>query len=712
MRCSFTAKPLDRKRHRFQEVIRHTQRHWVRLTRACNNRCLFCLDQDAQNGSSLGMKAIRADLLKGKRLGARRAILSGGEPTIHPRFLDIVRAAKKIGYDHVQVITNGRMFAYPSFLADAVKAGLNEITFSVHGHKPALHDRLTGVKGSHRQALAGLTAALKTQDLIVSVDVVINKMNVRHLAGILQFYEAMGVKEFDLLQVVPFGGAWKNRKTLFYDPGRCRPFLEKAFALSRDPGVHIWTNRFPPQYLEGFEHLIQDPAKLYDEVGGRWDMFMAFLTTGKIMDCRGERCPHCFLDRFCHDLVLLKTEKTLTAFPLPECLVSQQQRRTREPYRLASCHDIFAFLSFFIANRYFVKSSRCASCQRNEACPGAPCHFIREKGFRALTPLMPERQETARHLPYALLRPLVRCNARCLFCNVPAESYTGGEMSASQVKKEIDRLAASRPKFCLNITGGEPTLRKDLATIIRYARKKGARRIQLQTNGILLSDRKLARRLKDAGLNEAFVGLHASKPEIHDAMVGEIGAFRDCLRGIRNLRDLGVRVILNPVVTKRNYRDISDYMTFVSGELPGISTISLSVVQPRGRAWKNRSTLLPDYQTLDPFIRDALKIAHQKRLRVHNPYCGLPICVGGWEHVLKNNMEYRENKKRRRKGQGTDQEFLGKVKGPSCVACVLNSFCNGVWKEYAQIYGFSGIKPIKSSPGKKQPFPGTRNSHG
>jgi len=658
------------------------------------------------------MRVIRADLLKGKKLGAHRAILSGGEPTIHPRFLDIVREAKKIGYDHIQVITNGRMFAYPSFLAVAVKAGLDEVTFSIHGHTPELHDRLTGVKGSHRQVLAGLAAALKTQDLIVSVDVVINRMNVGSLAEILQFYHSMGVREFDLLQVIPFGRAWENRKALFYDPQAYRPVFEKAFALSRDPGVHIWTNRFPPQYLEGFEHLIQDPAKLYDEVGGRWDMFMAFLVTGTIMDCHGERCSHCFLSRFCHDLVSLRTEKTLAALPLPECLVPQKQRRAPEPLRLAACRDIFAFLSFFIANRYFLKSTRCASCQRNEACSGAPFSVIREKGFRVLTPLRPEREKEVQDLPFTLLRPLIRCNTRCLFCNVPAESYAGGEMSPSQVKKEIDRLAASRPKFDLDITGGEPTLRNDLASIIRYARKKGARRIQLQTNGILLSDIRLARSLEDAGLDEAFVGLHASKEEIHDTMVGKTGAFRDCLRGIRNLLGLGVRVVLNPVVTKMNYRNMPDYMAFVSGELTGVTAISLSVVQPRGRAWENRSTLLPDYRALDPFIRAALKIAHQKGLRVYNPYCGLPICVGGWEHVLKNNMEYRVNKKRRRKKQGTDQEYLYKVKGPSCAACALDPFCNGVWKEYAQIYGFSGTKPIKSFLKKKQAPAGTHNAHG
>ena len=83
------------------------------------------------------------------------------------------------------------------------------------------------------------------------------------------FY-GMGVKEFDLLQVVPFGRAFTDgRDTLFYDLAEMRPFIQEALAFSKRPDVHIWMNRFPPQHLEGYEHLIQDPYKLNDEVRGR-----------------------------------------------------------------------------------------------------------------------------------------------------------------------------------------------------------------------------------------------------------------------------------------------------------------------------------------------------------------------------------------------------------------------------------------------------------
>ena len=41
--------------------------------------------------------------------------------------------------------------------------------------------------------------------------------------------------------------------------------------------MHIWLNRFPVPHLEGYEHLIQDPYKLNDEVRGRKEEYAYLL---------------------------------------------------------------------------------------------------------------------------------------------------------------------------------------------------------------------------------------------------------------------------------------------------------------------------------------------------------------------------------------------------------------------------------------------------
>lgn len=286
------------------EEAAHDKRNWVRLTHDCNNRCTFCLDSNALNGTIRDSEEIKIQIIEGRKKGMTRLILSGGEPTIHPNFLDFVVLGKKAGYRKVQTVTNGRMFSYPEFLKRAADNGLDEITFSVHGHTAKIHDRLVGVPGAFEQEVKGLKAAVAMGCFIVNIDVVINKQNVGHLPEMLDTFISWGVKEFDLLHVIPFGNAWTDaRHHLFYDLDKNHEILQKAFAYSKRPDVHIWLNRFPPQHAEGFEELIQDPYKLNDEVRGRREEFDRYLSLGKKLDCREpERCRYCYLEPLCDSL--------------------------------------------------------------------------------------------------------------------------------------------------------------------------------------------------------------------------------------------------------------------------------------------------------------------------------------------------------------------------------------------------------------------------
>lgn len=286
------------------EEAAHEKRNWVRLSYDCNNKCTFCLDSDTHDGSMRKVMDIKVQIIEGKKRGSERLILSGGEPTMHPNFLDFVRLGKRAGYRKVQTVTNGRMFRYPAFLETAAQNGLDEITFSLHGHTAKLHDALVGTPGAFVEEVAGLKAALASGRFIINVDIVINKQNVRHLPEMLETFISWGVKEFDLLHVIPFGNAWSDaRDHLFYDLDGNLEYLQRAFAYARRPDVHIWLNRFPPPYAEGFEELIQDPYKLNDEVRGRREEYDRYLALGQKLHCREpERCRRCYLESLCDSL--------------------------------------------------------------------------------------------------------------------------------------------------------------------------------------------------------------------------------------------------------------------------------------------------------------------------------------------------------------------------------------------------------------------------
>ena len=161
-----------------REQIANRKKHWVRAVTACNSKCLFCLDADTPRNVYLDEKVVKADLLRGREeLDADKVIISGGEASLHPLFPEFIRYAKEIGYDRVQTVTNGTQYADKSFYEKCVQAGLGEITYSLHGNTPELHDYLTQTPGCFNKLMKALIRSVRDRSMITNVDVVINKQN-------------------------------------------------------------------------------------------------------------------------------------------------------------------------------------------------------------------------------------------------------------------------------------------------------------------------------------------------------------------------------------------------------------------------------------------------------------------------------------------------------------------------------------------------------
>jgi len=299
-----------------KEDAAHQKRNWVRLTFDCNDRCVFCLDAHTHDGTNRSREEVKAQILDGRRKGAERLILSGGEPTIHPDYVQFIKLGRMAGYQKIQTVTNGRLFAYKEFLTRCIDAGLGEITFSIHGVNARIHDALVGTKGAFDQEIQGLQHALDDGRVIINIDVCVNRGNVKTLPDLLEKFTNMGVYEYDLLHVIPFGRAYtEGKETLFYDLEEMRPYLLKAFEYSKRPNMHIWLNRFPVPHLEGYENLIQDPYKLNDEIRGRKEEYELLLDHGVPLDCRApHRCSHCYLEPICDELESVRETVAQSSF--------------------------------------------------------------------------------------------------------------------------------------------------------------------------------------------------------------------------------------------------------------------------------------------------------------------------------------------------------------------------------------------------------------
>lgn len=290
-----------------KEKIANEKRFWLRTTRTCNNHCIFCHDSEIQNGEMLSGLELQRQIKKAKEEGYARLILSGGEPTIHPDIIELVDYARRIGLEWIQIISNGRMFAYQEFTRRMVEAGLSEVTVSFHSHIPEIADSLTGVKGSFLQTIKGIEN-LKKSNIVISIDIVLSTYNYRHLKEAIEFFHSkLGIGEFDILHLTPFGRALENYKELRLEPMAERREIRRVIKYAKEKGIILWTNRVPPMILEGDEEYIQDPYKILDEIQGRAEIFTGYLKKG-LLECRSRiRCQDCFVRDFCDFLVKVRT---------------------------------------------------------------------------------------------------------------------------------------------------------------------------------------------------------------------------------------------------------------------------------------------------------------------------------------------------------------------------------------------------------------------
>ncbi len=229
----------------------------VKVGFACNNHCVFCAQGEKR--SKCGAIALdelveRLADVRGDRSAARGLVLTGGEPMLHKNILGLVRAAKALGFDPIQLQTNGRLLSYDKALQAAIAAGVNELSPSLHGSTADVHDALTCAPGSFEQSRAGIANAVATGLPVVTNSVVVRR-NVDDLPALLSQLADLGVRHAQLAFVHPVGTAIEK----FEEVVPRLPEVSRSVARAREVadarGMLLVTEAIPLCFLRGMEHL-------------------------------------------------------------------------------------------------------------------------------------------------------------------------------------------------------------------------------------------------------------------------------------------------------------------------------------------------------------------------------------------------------------------------------------------------------------------------
>ncbi len=209
---------------------------------------------------------------------------------------------------------------------------------------------------------------------------------------------------------------------------------------------------------------------------------------------------------------------------------------------------------------------------------------------------------------YTLIAELTYlCPLRCVYCSNPTNLAAHPDRLSTADWLRVFREAAELGALQLNLSGGEPLLRKDLEQLVA-----GAHALDfysnLITSGLPLTRDRL-QQLRDAGLSSVQVSLQDTLPAESDRIAGR-GSFEQKLEVMRWVKELGLPLTLNIVLHRQNLSRVADMIALA--ERHGVDRLELANTQYLAWALLNRSALLPSQDQLD----QAREVARAARRRL------------------------------------------------------------------------------------------------
>lgn len=534
----------------------------------CNFRCTFCDRNWSREEAAPVDHVLHAAPMS--ELGGMRAVLGGGEPTLHPKLPQILAGLRQQGARKVALRTNAAWASREGPVQFLKKQGMTEATVLFVSHEPEVFDRLTRKAGAYDAVMKGI-ANLAKHRLRVSLRVPLLRPTLASLPELLR----------RLPELVPTARR-----------------VDLVWLDIDDPELQITAEQLNATLPHGSDHDIPGLPPLFLDAGpgvalcmaetlARWTISPDDPTAARHHPAA---CGDCYLKPSCPG-ILRGVDKV---FGSTQQLV--------KPYHLD----------------YDPERPRPAET-------GASGPFEAVKGVTYECP----ESEAGGELTLASVRLRVghTCNRRCDFCFIPhheksVQDYDIRASIEAAVEKGVRELV---------MTGGEPTLVQELPDYIELARDGGVRRIILQTNAMRLADPDFCEELVSKGLTHVVISLHAHEDAVLQSITGLPNTMQRILRSIDNLHAAGIQMSVTHVIGPKNYRQLPDFVRFMS-EQSHIRRYCFIFATPM--AWPMaKKELVVRYSDAAPYMMEALDYCIDNGIIVDGLSfkCGAPHCVVGGE---------------------------------------------------------------------------------
>jgi pyruvate-formate lyase-activating enzyme len=161
----------------------------IELTNRCNLSCWHCFDNRHGGYAEIALPTIETITRHGRNHGFDRIVFTGGEPTLHTQFPQIVRLVHEAGY-RFGFVSNGQNFVqvYPQIKPFLDR--LETITFSLDGATPNSHDHLRG-EGAFAKLMQAVSVCV-AKGLPFTFNSVLTSNNRHEIRPLVDFAQQLG----------------------------------------------------------------------------------------------------------------------------------------------------------------------------------------------------------------------------------------------------------------------------------------------------------------------------------------------------------------------------------------------------------------------------------------------------------------------------------------------------------------------------------------
>ncbi len=234
---------------------------YIQVVRHCNHVCGFCSNPTTEYTHDFeSMKLLVDDLVERGYFGA---ILTGGEPTLHPELPRIAAYARSVGL-HVRMITNGHRLAEEDFARALAEAGLQLVHVSIYSVRPDVEEELRGRSGTLERAYRAIDNAHRF-GMQVNINCVMNRQNADHLDENIAYF----IQHHPHVQHFVWNALDPSMGRAEVDPARYTPrmaefevSLSRAVALLQAGGRTFRVEKVPLCYMTDFAHASTETRKI------------------------------------------------------------------------------------------------------------------------------------------------------------------------------------------------------------------------------------------------------------------------------------------------------------------------------------------------------------------------------------------------------------------------------------------------------------------